>query len=522
MRTTEPKGGPHEGEKSLLLADHSGDVIALDATFDVSFFVMKNLHIRKKSGHIPDHLFNGHGISLTGPNWVRGFALLGVSIRDCEDGVHIIPQDQNNTGGIADVFIEKCAFNANKRVGFRCRGHIAIGRIEKCDITQNGEGGIWCGLKGSAIVNNDLEGQPSPLMLIGSASTDCVIENNYFEGNSGPPCITINTAQGFRVERNMYSNSPRNPFTMPLVLVANSGHGFVDRYAQLQGSHNIRMEVGGTVVDQLSATWNLSSHPLPAQAQDSAPSAVVFGGGGSLVTIGGVIHVADLVTNPGRGQYRVGTFDLVEDDYLFVTYAIKYTNDLPDANQAIVLGRRRSDNQFEKLNESKALSDLAKVGDFGFDPRENIKLGDTVVYLLGLKIARGMAYTDILVYVYPYGISPAAHSGAYVTRIVAWKQSSSEFSPVNPMVYLRELEASTPWTPGAVANAASVTTSVTITWARLGDLCQASFSLPLPRGVFMAAPQVIATDTVAVTLVNHSGTNQTIGAGALQVRILKR
>lgn len=121
------------------------------------------------------------------------------------------------------------------------------------------------------------------------------------------------------------------------------------------------MEVGGTVVDSLSATWNLSTHALPPQAQDSAPSTTMFGGEQHVVSIGRVSYVADLVVTTAANARAWGRLHLMQDDYLLVTYAIKYTGDLPDTSQAIVLARRKSDGVAEILNESKGSLDPVAI-----------------------------------------------------------------------------------------------------------------------------------------------------------------
>jgi len=83
----------------------------------------------------------------------------------------------------------------------------------------------------------------------------------------------------------------------------------------------------------------------------------------------------------------------------------------------------------------------------------------------------------------------------------------------------KHLRATASWTPGTIVNLAGVTTAVTVTGAALGDNPFASFSLALPAGCFVFAA-VTATNTVTVTIMNFSGSSQTVGAGTARVDLL--
>lgn len=69
------------------------------------------------------------------------------------------------------------------------------------------------------------------------------------------------------------------------------------------------------------------------------------------------------------------------------------------------------------------------------------------------------------------------------------------------------------WTPGTVGSGASVSVSVTVVGALVGQLAMGSFSLALPSGVYCVAQA--GAGVVIVTLVNQSGVSQTIGAGTV-------
>lgn len=76
------------------------------------------------------------------------------------------------------------------------------------------------------------------------------------------------------------------------------------------------------------------------------------------------------------------------------------------------------------------------------------------------------------------------------------------------------------WTPGVIPNLAGASISFVLLGATLSDLILASFSLNLPSGVFLIA-NVQSFNNVQVTLLNLSGSSQTIGAGTIKVGIIR-
>lgn len=98
------------------------------------------------------------------------------------------------------------------------------------------------------------------------------------------------------------------------------------------------------------------------------------------------------------------------------------------------------------------------------------------------------------------------------------------FPTGNPIAVATEgrdtnLTATTTWDPASCANNASVSTTVAVTGAVLGDVCAAAFSLDL-QGLTISA-HVSTTNTVKVVLQNSSGGIVDLGSGTLKVVVIR-
>ncbi|MDE2102254.1 MAG: hypothetical protein KGL39_33725 [Patescibacteria group bacterium] len=80
------------------------------------------------------------------------------------------------------------------------------------------------------------------------------------------------------------------------------------------------------------------------------------------------------------------------------------------------------------------------------------------------------------------------------------------------------LEASGTWNPGAVANGATVTTTLAVANAQVGQPVSVGLSTITVGGIILAA-NVTAAGTVTVSLTNNSGASQTIGSGILLAQV---
>jgi hypothetical protein len=80
-----------------------------------------------------------------------------------------------------------------------------------------------------------------------------------------------------------------------------------------------------------------------------------------------------------------------------------------------------------------------------------------------------------------------------------------------------QLETTSTWDPGEIANGAEAATTVTVAGAALGDHVSVSFSLDVEDLVLDA--QVTAANTVSVVLANVTGGPKDLGSGTLSVLV---
>lgn len=80
-------------------------------------------------------------------------------------------------------------------------------------------------------------------------------------------------------------------------------------------------------------------------------------------------------------------------------------------------------------------------------------------------------------------------------------------------------KVSVTWDPPSVPAGQSVTTTITVAGAALGDFTLASFSLSLSD--LILSSYVSSTNTVTVVLSNHSASAVDLGSGTLNVLVFK-
>jgi parallel beta-helix repeat protein len=89
----------------------------------------------------------------------------------------------------------------------------------------------------------------------------------------------------------------------------------------------------------------------------------------------------------------------------------------------------------------------------------------------------------------------------------------------NTVLNNKPLFASAVYDPASLADGAGVTTTVTVTGAKVGDFVDATFSVAL-SDVLMTA-WVSANDTVSVRFQNESGGTRDLSAGTIRVRVVR-
>ncbi len=84
----------------------------------------------------------------------------------------------------------------------------------------------------------------------------------------------------------------------------------------------------------------------------------------------------------------------------------------------------------------------------------------------------------------------------------------------------KRLSASATWNPASVADGAFTSTTVTVAGATIGMPVDVGFSVAVPAGAQLTA-NVTATNTVTVTLMNHTGGALDLASGSLRVDVRK-
>jgi len=114
------------------------------------------------------------------------------------------------------------------------------------------------------------------------------------------------------------------------------------------------------------------------------------------------------------------------------------------------------------------------------------------------------------------------------TNVVAGPQVTGDANPdidvttgniLNDTPVPVTLKGSATYDPPSLADGSTATTTVTVSGAALGDFARASFSLN-PQGITITAA-VTATNTVTVTLTNHTGGTIDLASGTLRAEVTK-
>lgn len=510
------RGGDYQGGGAQIFADHDDDVFALNAAYNCSFFFMKNITIKKFDSLVPRS-----GIALTGANWQADIYLQNVIVMFCDNGVYM---DISGSGSCGYVIMNGCQFSVNENWGIDSYGGMwSNSEITNCSIVQNGVGGIRLGGFGLNITTNDFEGQPNPICITASTnSQSIVIENNYVEQplttNDTRAVVTLFTTHGFRIQNNIWHILPEG---LPKVACLNCSNGEIDCEATLSACFNVLSRqlyitdenVSPTYWRTVASCYDLSFLPLPAGKWDDAFQSIV-GSAGTNIKIGEQRYIATECT-PWRHGFSMSGYSYADGDYLFLSFAVKYTNTLPTAPFVqITAGSGTLPAPIEVSFEG------------GFD---GVKAGETIIYNIGIRVLGGTMVSPF-VYIYPYALAEGSYSGGYITKAIASKAISSNpvtFPYLNPLELLTgELESIVAWTPGEIDAYGYSKKAVYVAGSSIGDYALAQFYqdslITLPDSVFLNTPNISSDGYAQVKMFNMGPNTETITAGQLKVRIFQR
>lgn len=433
---------PSEGRRAVFYADHNDDIIAVNATYNVNGFFLKDLYFQKRNAHIG----NGHGISVAGTNYVFGMQFENVHLQWCDDGFNMVCQDlSDGTGAMADLVFKHCQLANNSGYGLRLRGHAAIGGIFNSSIVANGDGGILMGAKGFSISNTDFEGQENPVAITNGTASEAlqIGPGNYFEGNpvtATPALIQLGLVNGFRVEANQFSGDS----LCPRVFAGTCSNGWIDEQAHLIGCSNVTTRNGlvlptaGTGTNELSYTYNPSRVEAPSNGTMTLPALNERGGGNHYFRASnGRILSGSLIQTGEVNTYRqlINGFTHVDpDNYVFFAFSVKYMDELPHGNPLVQL-----------LGNIGA--GVAILKSWGFYVNSDaLKVGDNINYVVGFKNDLGADITSMSAYFYPYGNDSTPGLGARLSQVLQWQQTDEVVPNVDPLAIVSGLGTDSPTT----------------------------------------------------------------------------
>jgi hypothetical protein len=409
-------GSVWSGYTSMIVGDHAGDVLSIDASGSyVPYYTsIEGLHITKaaKFGSV------GHCVSVSGGNWLTGISIHRSRMRGCQDGLHIGP----GSGTIGKVSVQYSGLENNAGYGFYSAQALTTGTITHSGITQNGAGGIHSAGKGLTIADNDLEGQPNPLVITGTNNTSVQIRNNYFEANTGAAAIVLGLTHGFVVEQNQWGPN----VNIPKVLVAICDNGRIDEDSvHMDAGYNVtyRRTIMGSHSSVYGIAHNLSTSRL-TPIDSGVPTGAIVPVGNVLTQIGSqfyrsasVTSAPHIVSTPVRLSFTTG-------DYVYATYAVKYTSTLPNIHHSI---------RFQASLHSALGWVLASNSMSVTLPVNEVRTGDVVLYAFGFHVLDPGPFDQIRLHLYPFGQINDVGTGAYVTNAYVWRQSDSVIAQVNPL-----------------------------------------------------------------------------------------
>jgi hypothetical protein len=139
------------------------------------------------------------------------------------------------------------------------------------------------------------------------------------------------------------------------------------------------------------------------------------------------------------------------------------------------------------------------------------------VHALGASTARGFGielYSNA-------GTFTLHESGVGVTGFTAGQGKMYNGTAAYAYDPPRVVTGTATWSPGAIANGASATTTLTVTGAAVGDPAAASLPTLTVAGAVHITARVTAANTVSVTIRNDSGSSTTPASGTLRATVWK-
>lgn len=381
FRTTSPiplsgnlVGSDQRPEAALcaIVADHDGPVLEVD-TDTARHVSASGLALLRSTGRE-----RGPGVLVSGTSWTRGVSLSNVAITGHGIGVEVAA----GLGSLAEFKMSRCSVTGNIS-GLVSYSYLTISSITDSNISQNWTKGVSVAAKGLSITGCDFEGQPSPLTISGSNNTAVLIDQNYFEGNSGEALINMGLCHGFHVGHQQISDMGTVESKVKASYCTN---GTIELpSAILKGCTDVFVN---TPLDDTNEYVSYAVNLRKWNPPTVSPSTM------------------SVTTSGTTGTYTLGTadpFTVASGERLRVALSVTYQTP-PTSAPTIIIYTKQS-------------AVWSSVGKLSVEVGDDILAGDKVV--INGSLPTGIVGDGVRLYCHPYGESQSG-SGAELSNAKIW------------------------------------------------------------------------------------------------------
>lgn len=323
--------------------------------------------------------------------------------------------DTYNTGGdtaFGVIKVNDCAINRNSNIARNLTGQWNGFAFERCEAGQNLVSGIDVKAQSARIVGNMLEGQPNAVRVSGNYRA-CVVESNYFESVSGSYVISLNQTLDAVVRGNFYqtitatetvklTNDVGTTVDDRVIPSTYGSIGLVSKYGAIDpyplGSASCLVPADLSVVANMAT---LMTEVGGYQVTPSAPHYALPDSAGTAYTTSGT----------GLSSATKTGLSIASGNYVMVAVAVSYL-DAPALAPRMEL----------RVNSGTTDGYLNTVF-YNWDKLAKGYKGNTFIYFGVVKATASL--TSMQVFLYPFGLSPAAGLQATLGAIAIYDMGAT-------------------------------------------------------------------------------------------------
>lgn len=331
---------------------------------------------------------------------LRNISIHGFKRASFGEAVRVYNSDGSATlpnGGVGALDIIDCNFNFNNWA-LRTSDNTIINAltVSNNQLGKNSVGGISIlGGQNIAIRDSIMESTPNPIWVGGSGFFGCVIENMYFEANTGDQCIYVRERSNFRIGSNNYNGV--NTTHKVMLVACQSGYCGDPFWSK-----------GCVKVEGIRGALNNSGDTLYYRADDF--NGKNWGEAPLVVSKRDVANSSSLIraVHPGNGQVMPATaHDTTSAIFLDYAVGTAITASGGDWLMASMLLRRLDVVNADPVMRLTTTS-AAQTQDFTFNYVQARFLDDEwMILTAAMKLASALS-GNTTVRIYPYGTSAAS------------------------------------------------------------------------------------------------------------------